>query len=986
MSKDKTIIKKNSIYDEYLNHHKHYIKKFGEKIIVLMQVGMFYESYSTNTTNTTNVDDGPNLDEMSKILNITKGKKNNAIDNIDETNPYLLGFPIAVVDKYINILMANNYNVIIVDQVIKFGKIEREVTHIFSPSTFIDTFNIDSKGLMIFFVEYNNSITTNKKICSIGMALINISIGSVIYYESHSESLIKENNAFDEAHKFYHNYRPAELIIYEINGNIKNKLIDALDILPNQVIFSYEKVNPNFCKINYQNNIFQKVYNYNGILTPLEYLNIGKMPMSIIALIIGFDYIHQHNEKLTNKLSHPILYDKHINMILYNNAQYQLNIIDYNTHENINSKFQSLYEILNNCCTPMGKRLLKTRLCAPLTDIKQIKYYYELSDKIMNNPSNTLNIDIRENLKLICDMEKIYRKIIVQNLQPTEMYDLYMSLIGISNIIKIFINNNLKSDIYEIFCKKNIKELNNCIELIDKTFNVQKLKGTNSFYLENIYPDLDILLNKIKNNEHLCDSFASALNKKYEGQNLIIKHNETDGHYLSTTLKKGEILEKQMKQIIEVKDGIFINNEITIVYKDLQFKYNKNVTKIICPILKKCSTNINEINDEYNILLKKYFNEDIYKWYNTYENMLCELVKTITTIDYVSNNIYTSIKYHYTKPEIIDDNISFIEATELRHPIIERLIDSEYIPHDIILNNNKIGALIYGTNGSGKSILMKTIGLCLIIAQCGLYVPSKKFKFGIFNSLFTRITGNDNLFNGESTFVVEMKELKCILKNANEHSLVIGDEVCKGTEYLSGNALVAAAILKFSKLNIKFLFATHLHDLSTFNKIQQLENINFFYIDVEEINDELIYSRKLMIGTGPQIYGIIVAKYILDDPYFINDAIEFKNELLEKTGINSMLVNDKKSIYNKDIYMDKCYFCDSKHKLEAHHINFQTNFIQKVNGLINNDKIHLVKNDMCNLIVLCSKCHDKIHSGKINIDKMIKTSNGTTPLLINNKL
>ena len=174
----------------------------------------------------------------------------------------------------------------------------------------------------------------------------------------------------------------------------------------------------------------------------------------------------------------------------------------------------------------------------------------------------------------------------------------------------------------------------------------------------------------------------------------------------------------------------------------------------------------------------------------------------------------------------------------------------------------------------------------------------------------------------------------------------------------------------------KFLFATHLHDLPNLTKIKEQKSIKFFHLSVERKGDELYFNRKIEEGTGEEIYGITIAKYILDDPIFINCAIELKNELLEKKNINYKLVNDKKSLYNKEFFVDKCYMCGEENsKLETHHINFQKDF-KKINGsVIKNDKIHIIKDDKSNLIVLCEKCHDNIHTSNLNFSK-IKTSAG----------
>jgi DNA mismatch repair protein MutS len=275
-----------------------------------------------------------------------------------------------------------------------------------------------------------------------------------------------------------------------------------------------------------------------------------------------------------------------------------------------------------------------------------------------------------------------------------------------------------------------------------------------------------------------------------------------------------------------------------------------------------------------------------------------------------------------------------------------------------------------------NSSLMKAVGTSLIMAQCGMYVGADEFEFGIFESLYTRISGNDNLFKGHSSFIIEMNELRTILKKANSKSLIIGDEVCRGTEYLSANAIVASAILKLTNLDAKFLFATHLHELAQVDEIKSLNTIKFYHLSVEKKGDELIFNRQLKEGTGEQIYGITVAQYILDDPLFINKAIEIKNSLLEKDGSNTKLVSDKKSLYNKEIYMDLCTICGGKEKLESHHINMQKDFISTINGNINLKKKHILKDSKANLVVLCSKCHDNLHSGNFTISGLTNTTSG----------
>ena len=285
--------------------------------------------------------------------------------------------------------------------------------------------------------------------------------------------------------------------------------------------------------------------------------------------------------------------------------------------------------------------------------------------------------------------------------------------------------------------------------------------------------------------------------------------------------------------------------------------------------------------------------------------------------------------------------------------------------------------LVYGLNSAGKSTLMKSIGLSVIMAQAGMYVPAKSFIYRPYKAIFARITGNDNLFKGYSSFVLEMNELRSILKRAEPGTLVIGDEVCRGTEHISGNSIVAATIIKLAKSGCHFIFATHLHEIAEMNRITNLLNVKPYHLTVEQSGDELIFDRKLKSGSGEKIYGITVARSVIQDNEFIRLAQEIKNELLMRPN---ELLPDVTSHYNRDLYTDTCQSCgvflvninDKRVYLDTHHINHQKDC---VDGFVS-DMPHMRMNSKYNLVVLCKKCHLLVHQGQINISKYLDTSNG----------
>ena len=961
-----------SIYEEYLQYHEKYVAKYGQKSIVLIQIGGFFEAYSTLIR-------GPDLFKISEILNIVVTRKNKSINTIDEKNPYMLGYNcLSGSNKFIKLLIDAGYTIILIEQITPAPNPKRAITNIYSPSTYLENVTTDNKYLMVLYFEINNSINSSKPNISVGMCAIDSSVGDVFWYETHGSGLVNDNESWEEAQRFYHYYRPIELIVYTIDNsqtNTKINIGEKIDMIPNQIVLEYSKINPEYTKLVFQNKLLKKIYTGCGMESPIDFLNLEKYPYATIALTNAFDYIYQHNQNLINELKIPKYFNEHKYMILGNNAQYQLNIIDYYNWDKIDSKFHSLNSVVNNCCTPMGKRTLRNRLCAPFTNSNIIQSYYDQTDKVL---SLAIWEDIRGYLKEISDLDKLFRKLSIKFIQPYELYSIYKSLQNAVKIIELCIKNNFKKDLFEIFSKSEIKLLEKSLNCIENKFNIEQLKLSNfneikiSFYQENIYTDLDELSEQISSGIGMVEKLSKILEELCPEVTLGIKRNDVDGYYLTTSKIRGEKLEKEL----EKQKKTFKLGSKEIKYSNLEFKYLKHTCKISYPELATHSDEIDELYVLFGEKIKNYFISDCAEWYNKNSSLLSRLIEMIVHLDMVTNNAYTSTKYHYVKPIIKSDNESFIHSTNLRHPIIERIIDYEYVPHNVKLDEETKGNLIYGYNSCGKSSYMKSIGLNLIMAQCGMYVSADEFEYGIFDSLYTRISGNDNLFKGHSSFIIEMNELRTILKKATPKSLIIGDEVCRGTEYLSANAIVASSILKLSNLDAKFLFATHLHELAQVGEIKSLNTIKFYHLSVEKKGDELIFNRSLKEGTGEQIYGITVAQYILDDPLFINKAINIKNELLEKNGTNTKFLSDKKSLYNKEIYMDACGICGSKEKLESHHINMQKDFKTTINGQINSKKKHILKDSKANLIVLCSKCHDNLHSGNFTISGLTNTTSG----------
>ena len=336
------------------------------------------------------------------------------------------------------------------------------------------------------------------------------------------------------------------------------------------------------------------------------------------------------------------------------------------------------------------------------------------------------------------------------------------------------------------------------------------------------------------------------LNANEDSNFVGINRLDKEGFFLTLTKNRFNLIKEKL-----LNSHIIIDDEL-LLFKDFNIKVQTNSVKVFCKLT-------DEVSDKYVHNLRKIielnklvFKEKIAEFEKKFASVLEELVQFIAEVDLTVSNIKTAKKNNYVCPKIVKtkDNENFIEVIDLRHPIIEANEEQGiYVPNDIILgelslaskeyknnviiknsnpinvNNNKMhGVLLYGINSSGKSSLMKAIGIAVILAQAGFYVPAKSMRFSIFDAVYTRISGADNIAKGLSSFAVEMLELKNIFNRATKKSLILGDEISHSTETMSGLSIVASSILKLSKLEAIFVFATHLHQLPEIKEIEELKN------------------------------------------------------------------------------------------------------------------------------------------------------------------
>ena len=826
------------------------------------------------------------------------------------------------------------------------------------------------------------------------------------------------------------------------------ELINALHLFNYQFKIIRDTIDDKYSNINYQSKIFDTIYKkHRGILDILQQLDIEDIEhnYSRIALTLLLEFVINHDKSIIEKLERPeIMLNSDKYLMLANNCLEQLDIIDNMKAEEAHkssAKRISLLDLLDNTKTPLGKILLRQRLSIPITDSQVLQERYKsiaelevLHNSYMVMGKNAANDkygsplhQLRMKLTGIRNIDNYLRKVITQKIQPNDIETYLDSLakcITVYEFINQLVNQSgkqtpiptattTKSNIstiipsvksYESFItlyKSLLNDIN--LEAI-KTANIWGAIESNPFN-KGISAKLDELQSEIDNDREFLDNlileFSKILEPKFNNETskqiIFIGENASKGIHIYTNKTRKDVLELHFAKpnaFIKIGNYKITSKEI----KYIQLKESKWEIDII--YLKTSNGTLRANIEKMGRCVKNEFmlwlNDKIINNSDALD-ALSDMSHFISEIDLLQSNVLNVVDKGYTCPQIDNDaEHSYFKAEMLRHPIIEHITTkSKYIPNDVALGNTTnsatssssvCGILLFGVNAVGKSSLMKSIGINIIMAQAGMYVASSKFTYKPYKYLFTRIRNNDNLYAGLSSFEVEMKEFKVILKYANQDSIILGDELCSGTETQDATALVASGIGLLSKRKSSFIFATHLHFLADMNYVKDLANIRLCHMAVEldpTNPKKLVYSRKIHEGSGPKSYGIMVCESMDLDDEFIEKAKEIRanmQQMHHNQNNNLHILHNEISVsskYNTNKVIGMCEVCNNTVASDVHHINQQCD--ANHNNLIESSEYGIFnKNKLWNLVALCKECHQSVHSSpaKLEITGYINTSDG----------
>lgn len=941
--------------DEYITYQLNAEAKYGKNTIVFYENGTFYEIYGVDNEK----EKVGQPKRISEILNIAITRKNKKILENSRKNPLMVGVPTAHAEKHIKSLINNGFTIVFVEQTTKPPNPDRGLTHVLSPTTYIgDEYKGDNSYVLAIYLEI---VRDREGKCNLGCGLcaFDLTVGDGTYYQTQSYNG-DFKIVFEEIFRFMESIDPKEIVINMENCEVISlgEIQDFLELYRHQ--YYVRNLKKDYSRLPYQNAILQKTFNIESSLSAVEYLNLEFAPFSTMALMLCIDFIYDHDDRILRSLNLPREWEEKRHLILNNNTLYQLNIVSDGM---ANAGIRSLFDIINSTKTVMGKRALKNWMLNPVVDAGILDKKYAIMGRVIDN---RLWDKYGKVLGLMIDLERFFRKMSIGYLMPHEMSAFEPTLDAIKDVIEMsgddfMYEDNNWIDIFRISeeVKKGFLDF---YSRYYETFNLNLMATfclndiNQSFFKVGIIPELDNIQQLILEQREYFKNEAVKLSKLVDGKGDAVKfdHNERDGYFLRTTAKRGEQLSK-----------VFLSTgNKNPADKYVMSKSGANICRIMSKDLETANNRLIKAENDIRDKVKNNFLKWCETLYAEYQEVFAQIIRFIATIDMTVNLGKICSENSYKRP-IIErrDNNSFVEFVGLRHPIIEKISQEVlYVPNDITINGE--GILLYGLNGGGKSSLLKAVGLGVVMAQMGCYVPAEGMVYYPFKTMYTRIMGNDNIFRGLSSFALEMTELRAILQYANSNSLILGDEICRGTEIHSALSIVSSAVNVLCKRKTNFLFATHLHKLHEIDIVKECSNLRHFYIDLEIHNGQLIFGRKIFEGIGCKLYGLEVAEHIVENDDFLRLATKTRKQLLgeEILGDGKELVKSKKSAYNSDLYVDECAICGKKGgQLDVHHINSQK--FADCNDTI--DYYH--KNHLGNLVVLCVAHHQDVHNGKLEV-------------------
>lgn len=732
----------------------------------------------------------------------------------------MCGVPYHSANGYINKLIKHGYKIAICEQVSEpdsKGIVEREVVRIVTAGTLVSEKNLDSKSNN-FIMSFHLS---NKKI---GVAVADLSTGA--FYTKESESKVLDaSNVVNFVSQIVARFSPIECILGSKNYN-NIELLKTLKQNKNLNIFEFKEVTED---VEDSKKILKKHFGVNQ----LAHFGLDKKESSVVASSLLLSYFY-YNAK--NKVEHikkiEVINDKDV--VLLDNSTI-LNLELFHSLRDGNHKF-SLFSVIDKTLTPMGARMLKTWIKEPLKTKKQIEERQSLVEEFLYN--RQIRSQVEDELKQVFDIERIVAKMSVGLATPLDLHALKITLKSLQNLKNITanLNTDLAQKINLIFCDETFSQILSLLNLTLEDEPKNDLK-TGGFIKANYDETLARLKDNMTGGKEWLADFEEKQKKLTGIGSLKVRYTSVFGYY------------------IEISKANLANVPAHYFRKQTLVNAERFTTE---ELLKK-EKEIIDAENFANKLEEKIFFELCQKILIS-TDILQSLSKSLAVLDCIFSLSVLAQKHQYVKPKIVTSGELNIIAG--RHPVVEKLLDEvAFVPNDTTLNSQKPSMLlITGPNMAGKSVYMRQVALIVLLAHIGSFVPANSATISLVDAIFVRSGASDNIASGLSTFMVEMVETAYILQNATAKSLVIMDEIGRGTSTYDGIS-IACAVAEYlvNDLKAKSLFATHYHELQNLEHKHQ-GKIQNCQMTIEDAENNPRFLHTLVKGASSHSFGLSVAK------------------------------------------------------------------------------------------------------------------------------
>jgi DNA mismatch repair protein MutS len=936
------------MFTEYAEFYNTYAQKYGSKTAIFLMVGSFYELYDIQNTETGET--RCNVKELIDMLGCQASIKK----DVEPGHIGLVaGFPDYALHKWASRLTSIGWTVVVVDQVKDSrGKVkERKVSRILSPSTHIEnTTSTDTPYVVTLFFSQQTSLAPY-----FGAGVLDLTTGSTVTYSGVANG---HNDIWtaDDLVQMMSVFQPKELNIYwrlsAAGGSTPDdtffrRIFGIQSIIPIYVhaIDSIGTFSSPLVRAEY----LQRAYSIRSALPSKVFLGL-RTENEELALMYLLQFIEEHYPSMLRSFHRNEPWTPHTRLICGNHALTQLQMTGLNPSETVIGLF-------DKCITPMGKRAMRERLLSPYSDATDINQRLNEVQDFMTWDELRSKL-LERQLRFMFDLPRLHRKLLCALIEANEIAALFQTYTSIHQIMSsVTPGSKLEPPFapskWDTYMSEFLKH-----------FTQEKAQSANNDttpFNSATYPEISAKEEEIQKThnafQELKAQIAAAGGVSDEALRFEEREKEPYGIKGSTVtlaqLKKNLARLPENTKISELKSGGWVD----------------------CTQLQQLNIQLLRQRDALKGLVNAYILEACTEIAEAGQCIWMEMEEWVSHIDCTQCIGRVSRERAFVCPIIQtpsdEEQGSSFDIKNIRHPLVESSATRvAYVKHNIELNSETShGWLVYGMNASGKSTLMKATGICILLAQAGCFVPAREMTLTPFKAIYTRILNQDNLFAGLSSFAVEMSELRDILRNANKNTLVLGDELCAGTESISAQALVASGIQWLAARNAKFIFATHLHDLPNIINTAALRvSVWHLHVDYDPMTKKLVYDRSLRPGSGSTLYGLEVARAMDLPMEFIEQALTNRNRI---TG-STRLTDASTSSWNKEIVRKECEVCKAPvtKDLEVHHIKHRAS---ATNSILE-DGTHM--NDKRNLVVLCEKCHDAIHSNAVEVGEFKMTSEG----------